>query len=45
MKCAIWDWVVRPHPSAIFEGIEDEDRRIWLINPYNSSLGKDLVDR
>lgn len=44
-KCAICDWVVRPHPSAIFDGMDDEARRIWLIKPYISSFGKDVVVR
>ena len=29
----------RPHPSAIFVGIDTDARRIWLIKPYRSCLG------
>jgi hypothetical protein len=33
-----------PQPSAIFIGIEAQARRIWLVSPYNSSLGNRSVD-
>jgi hypothetical protein len=32
-------------PSAILAGMEALARRIWLVNPYISSLGKLLVAR
>lgn len=32
-----------PNPSAMFEGIETALLLIWLVKPYNSSFGNDLV--
>ena len=34
---------LRPQPSAIFVGMDAADLRIWLTNPYNSSLGYSFV--
>jgi hypothetical protein len=48
---AIWKkwfgtaWLSRPQPSAILVGIEYEERRIWLVNAYVSSLGKNFVTK
>ncbi len=33
----------RPAPSARFAGTETAARRDWLVSPYNSSRGQDLV--
>ncbi|MGD2027850.1 MAG: hypothetical protein PVI99_08550 [Anaerolineales bacterium] len=30
----------RPCPSALFEGIETAERRIWLVSPKFSFVGK-----
>ena len=30
----------RPHPSARFAGMDAQERRSWVVNPYNSSRGK-----
>jgi hypothetical protein len=32
-------FVFLPQPSAMFVGIEEEDRRICEVRPSNSSLG------
>jgi len=37
--------VSRPHPSAMFAGMELALRRSWLVRPYSSSLGNPVVTR
>src|SRR5881227_3716305 len=36
---------LRPQPSAMLAPIDAEARRIWLVRPYISSLGKTRLSR